>query len=116
MRVCLWAGLAALGAYVAITATLVLAWNWMHEPYLDPLAQVTPGITEQRVIEIIGEPVHSWNAEDGPADWYERNSGSACPRWQIENRVLMFHGPADYVVFVHIGDDAKVKEKFVGGS
>jgi hypothetical protein len=116
LRVCLWVALAAVGTYIVVTALLVWAWNWMHRPYLDLLAQVTPGITEQRVTDLIGEPVYVWNAETTPPDWYERYSGSACPKWHIENKVLKFSGPGDYVVFVHIGDDGKVKEKFVGGT
>jgi hypothetical protein len=94
-----------------------LVWNEMHRPFLNKLKQIEPGVTEERVIELLGQPVHVHEGLTAGPDWYKVHSDVGHPRWQhIENKVLIFHGPADYIVYVHIGSQGKVKEVFVGGT
>ena len=73
------------------------------------------------MIELLGEPTHV-HEKGELADWDVEYSAYGRPRdWTVENRVLVFIGPtesvpSDYIVFVHIGSDGRVKEVCVGGT
>jgi membrane protein implicated in regulation of membrane protease activity len=113
LTVCL-ALLAVALLFALLELALILAWNQMHRPFLNKLKQVRPGISEERAIDLLGEPVHVHEALSEPRDWYKVHSNVGHPKWEIENKVLVFHGPADYIVYVHIGSDERVRDVYVG--
>jgi hypothetical protein len=115
-------GVVLLVGLLAIVVGLAkVAWNSMHRPFLDRLKQVQPGCPEAVVIELLGEPTDTHEKGES-VDWDAEYSVYGHPRdWSIENRVLVFVGPtknvpSDYIVFVHIGSDGRVKEVCVGGT
>jgi outer membrane protein assembly factor BamE (lipoprotein component of BamABCDE complex) len=93
----------------------------MHGPFLDRVKQVRAASSEDRVRELLGEPIAVYEAGDS-IDWDVEYSMYGHPRkWTIEKRVLVFlgptqHVPSDYIMFVHMGRDGRVKETYVGGT
>jgi hypothetical protein len=109
-------------ALLAIVVGLAnVAWNSMHRPFLDRLKQVQSGSPEAAVIELLGEPTET-HERDESVDWDVEYSAYDHPRdWEAENTVLVFIGPtenvpSDYIIFVHIGSDTRVKQTCVGGT
>ncbi len=95
----------AVGAYL---------WRDANEPYFSRAAAIKPGMAEAEVLDTLGEPWHVYDAETAPEDYYVEGYGYRKRR--ISNKVLIYFGGVDLIVYVYVDKHSKVEYVYIGGS
>jgi len=115
-RGCILVALAVLLLSTVVVVAARLTWDYEHRGFLSRVKKVRTASSEAQVRALLGEPIAIHEA-GRPVNWDAEYSAYGHPReWIVERKVLVFLGPADYIVFVHLGSDRRVKDVYVGGT
>jgi hypothetical protein len=95
---------------------LLARWadRWFNEPYLSRAEAVQRGMTEGQTTERLGEPAYVYEAQIAPQNYYV--DGYTYRKRPISNKVLIFFGGGDLIVYVWIDNHGRVEDVFIGGS
>ncbi len=88
--------------------------RWMNEPDLSRAEAIEPGMAQRQVMARLGEPAYVYNAGDAPEDYYVL--GYTYRRRPISNKVLIYFGGTDLIVYVYIDEAGEVEDVYIGGS
>ncbi len=86
----------------------------MNEPDLSRAEAIEPGMAQRQVMARLGEPAYVYNAGDAPEDYYVL--GYTYRRRPISNKVLIYFGGTDLIVYVYIDEAGEVEDVYIGGS
>ena len=117
MRRLKWCGYVVLGMALVLVPLMTAAyfsWRWTNEPYFSRAAAIKRGMPEAEVRERLGEPWHVYDAESAPEDYYVE--GYSYRRRPISNKVLIYFGGLDLIVYVYTDNEDRVEYVYIGGS
>lgn len=108
--VLLWAAAAAAAAFLLATS-LVLDEAFREER--ERLRAVQVGMTEARVVELLGPPDKVYSGSTAPRNYFVE--GYSFKERQISSKVFIYLG-VEAIAYVYFDDGDRVEEAFVGGS
>ncbi len=75
--------------------------------------QIKPGMTEEHVVELLGQPYKTYEKSTAPADYYVK--GYSFKQREITHKVLIYVR-IEPICYVYINREGVVEDVFVGGS
>ena len=83
-------------------------------PEIACFESIRPGMTEQQVRHLVGEPDEMYEKDTAPAHYYA--DGYSYEQRPISNKVLIYWYGADDIAYIWIGPKGRVEHVFLGGS
>jgi hypothetical protein len=77
-------------------------------------SKIATGDSESRIRELLGEPRHEYTKDNAPEDYYVKGYGRK--ERPITERVLIYMGKVDLILYVYFDPQGRVEETVIAGS